>query len=277
MTAEQIPSVFVPVLVPMPDLVSYAALATEIETAMKSLTITSEVERGVAAEWLARAKEAVKTLHTKRREALKPLESDRDIINATFAAVSGPIERAEADLGKRIGAWTLAEQQRIRRENEEAERKRKAAAAEAERLAAQARRLAEEAERAKAVVAAPAQAETLEEFLLTTDAAEAAQPTVAQAVEAANEARREAGVAALQAVPQPMQAEPTRTVETSRGTIGTRQDWTWELLPGGEALVPREFLSLDQGKITRAVKGGRREIPGIRIYPKATVALRPGS
>jgi len=38
--------------------------------------------------------------------------------------------------------------------------------------------------------------------------------------------------------------------------------------------VPREFLQLDRGAITKAVKGGRRDIPGLRIFERKSMVER---
>lgn len=62
-------------------------------------------------------------------------------------------------------------------------------------------------------------------------------------------------------------------LRTEDGHVTTQTTvWTWELLNIDD--VPREYLQLDRGKITAAVRGqdGKREIAGLRIFEKKGMA-----
>lgn len=56
--------------------------------------------------------------------------------------------------------------------------------------------------------------------------------------------------------------------------ISTRENWKFRIT--NEALVPREFLSVDERKVAAAVKltKGNTQIPGIEVYREDTVVVR---
>ncbi|KKM90758.1 hypothetical protein LCGC14_1235470 [marine sediment metagenome] len=72
----------------------------------------------------------------------------------------------------------------------------------------------------------------------------------------------------------PVQAAvPTRTV-TDMGTAGQRKLWKWEVVDF--ALLPDDFKVPNPGLLTAAVRGGKREIPGVEIYEEAVLTVRAG-
>lgn len=56
------------------------------------------------------------------------------------------------------------------------------------------------------------------------------------------------------------------------GKLTKVKRWVWEL--EHEALVPREYLTLDEKKIDESVKQGIRNIPGIKILEKEEISMR---
>ena len=74
---------------------------------------------------------------------------------------------------------------------------------------------------------------------------------------------QEASVALQQA-----NAVAPRTVTTQTGQLRTRKDWKFEVVAPLD--VPRDYCSPDAAIIRAAVKGGEREIPGIRIWEETT-------
>lgn len=56
------------------------------------------------------------------------------------------------------------------------------------------------------------------------------------------------------------------------GKLTKVKRWAWEL--ENEALVPREYLTLDEKKIDESVKQGIRNIPGIKILEKEEISMR---
>jgi len=79
------------------------------------------------------------------------------------------------------------------------------------------------------------------------------------------------GVEPVQVEPQVVPKEDT-TTRTEAGTSHQRIHWTFEIVD--ESQIPREFLIPDERKIRQAVAMGRREIPGIKIFEKATTVFR---
>jgi exonuclease VII large subunit len=56
------------------------------------------------------------------------------------------------------------------------------------------------------------------------------------------------------------------------GKLTKVKRWVWEL--ENEALVPREYLTLDEKKIDEAVKQGIRNIPGVKVLEKEEISMR---
>lgn len=51
-----------------------------------------------------------------------------------------------------------------------------------------------------------------------------------------------------------------------------RTEWDFEITD--ESQVPREYLMVDESKIRRVVRAGIRNIPGVRVYERQTLAVR---
>lgn len=49
-------------------------------------------------------------------------------------------------------------------------------------------------------------------------------------------------------------------------TTKTRSQWTYDIIE--EGVIPREYLSVNLAAITRAVRAGVRDIPGVKIHQK---------
>lgn len=62
-----------------------------------------------------------------------------------------------------------------------------------------------------------------------------------------------------------------KAIETQK-VSGARRIWKFEVTHDGD--VPREFLSVDEIKIRKAIAGGLREIPGVRIFEDVSIAVR---
>jgi hypothetical protein len=70
-------------------------------------------------------------------------------------------------------------------------------------------------------------------------------------------------------VAEPIELEKPAPVETKVGNTHVRKDWTFEVID--EIKVPREYLMVDDGKISVRISQGIRDIPGLRIYQKETL------
>jgi len=60
------------------------------------------------------------------------------------------------------------------------------------------------------------------------------------------------------------QENKLRSVEIGTAKVSFRDNWTYEITNAAE--LPREYLCPDTAKINAAVKAGKREIPGLRIF-----------
>ena len=82
---------------------------------------------------------------------------------------------------------------------------------------------------------------------------------------------KEAGVEAPQVVTPVVPPTPTVT-RTDEGTASVIKTWSFEVEDLGK--VPREYLGLDDRKVNNAIRGGVRNIPGLRIFEKSQVRVR---
>ncbi len=74
-------------------------------------------------------------------------------------------------------------------------------------------------------------------------------------------------------VPPPVVAQtPPTTMTAKNGSATVRKVWDFEI--EDEMAIPREYLVPDPVKIRQAIKEGIREIKGIRIYQKETLAIK---
>jgi hypothetical protein len=64
---------------------------------------------------------------------------------------------------------------------------------------------------------------------------------------------------------------PVRKVSTTMGSMSAQVVWKWK--PIDLLLVPPEYLMLDSSKITKMVKAGLRNIPGILIYSEDSLRV----
>lgn len=70
----------------------------------------------------------------------------------------------------------------------------------------------------------------------------------------------------------PVEAAPViGKVASDMGTMSTIKVWKWE--PVNLSLIPPEYMMLDSAKITKVVKAGVRNIPGIRIFSEDAIRI----
>lgn len=68
-------------------------------------------------------------------------------------------------------------------------------------------------------------------------------------------------------------AMPVHRVETGTGSMTTRMMPQWEVTNLAE--VPIEYMIIDAVKVGKLVRAGMSQIPGIRIWYKESIAVRP--
>jgi hypothetical protein len=79
----------------------------------------------------------------------------------------------------------------------------------------------------------------------------------------------DAAAEALGTVPPP----PAPTVKTAFGSSTARRDWDFEVITLSQ--VPVEYLLINGPAVREAIRRGVRDIPGIRIYQKETLVVKP--
>lgn len=243
----------------------------------------------------------VKSINEKFKEETVPLEQADAIVRAKVLAYRREQERLRVAEQARLDAERAererqAEEQR-RREEAEARAAREAAARESARAEAEARaaerRRREQLDREAGELSqemAGLSSETLLDIRAGTDdrARAAAAGQELQARRAAREAQERAAAArqreedaraAEQAArDRPLPEAPRAVVasaaplRSASGRVAERKTWRGTVVD--KALVPREYLKVDQAAINAAVRAGARQIPGVLIEQVDELAVR---
>ena len=238
-------------------------LATIRERAGALTTIRSADQYEQAGELLKFVKGALRQIEEQRTSITKPMNDALRNANAQAKVAAAPFEEAERSI--KAAMITFAdEQERIRRE--EQRRLDEAARREREKLEAQAR----EAER-KAREEAEAKRRAADEAAAAGRAAEAAK-LAAQADRV--EAKAAAKVEDLEVRAASVVAPITRSEAPKVAGTATREEWLFEITD--PALVPREYLVIDESKIGKVVRALKSDtsIAGIRVYSRRVLAAR---
>lgn len=79
--------------------------------------------------------------------------------------------------------------------------------------------------------------------------------------------------------PEPVAApvaakEIARVVSSTTGRVAASANIVWRHDVTDAQAVPRQYLKVDDDAIKRAIAGGAREIPGVRIYEDVRTAIR---
>lgn len=177
--------------------------------------------------------------------------------DAAFRPILDALDESSRVLKRSLAAWReqvrLEQERREREEQARIERERRAAEearAKAEREAMEAAKVAAEAENSG----------NLEDQL----AAEELRIESEEKARAASEAVEAASNAAPIVAPPPASVA-SQTMRTASGaSVTLRKRWAFDVVDA--SAIPREFLVVDEVAIRRAITGGRRDIPGLRIY-----------
>lgn len=222
-----------------------AKVDPEIKTiiqAANELKVENDEQSQHAAKFLGDLKGELKRLEDMRKQLTTGLNDTLKKINNSFKLRSDPLKQADVIVKRKLGAY-MDEQRRIqeveaekaRAEQEEAEKK---AREEAEKAAAEAAKIKDETERKKAEEEAAKKAEEAEQIKNQEPEVEAA----------------------------------TTSVRTDAGLVSSKQVWTFEV--EDKSKVPEEFKIVDEKAVRKAVNGGERNIPGIKIFQKTEIATR---
>lgn len=226
-----------------------------------NLQITNQVQYESAASMLRTVKSMADTLEVARKKITKPLDDAKKAVMDLFRSPSDDLVKAEADIKRKMIAYSN-EQERIRREQEEKLR-REAAAEEARQ-----RKIKEDQERAWREKEEKARKEA--EELAAAGREEDARKAREVADMAAEKAKERAQQAQEVSVQAPIVAP---TVEKLKG-ISMMKNWKARVVNVDE--VPRTYMTVNEqalDKIAKATKGSLT-IPGVEFYSEDVLASR---
>lgn len=183
-----------------------------------------------------------KKVEDKRKEMIAPLLERQREINEYAKQLTEPLVEAESHLKKQLIAWD----QKLESERQ-AELKRIALEAEKKRKEAEEKAKKEREE-----------AEALEMFGQKDDAVRSNLVAQAESERRSVEIDRE------------VRKEEKAVLENK--VSGIRTIWKYEIHE--ESKIPKEFWMVNEAAISKAVKSGIREIPGVRIYEEKTMGVR---
>ena len=69
-----------------------------------------------------------------------------------------------------------------------------------------------------------------------------------------------------------LESAPVAEVQKTTGTLTITKRWSYEVIDS--LVVPKEYLTVDEVKIGKAVREGVREIKGVKIYEKEVTSTR---
>ena len=251
---------------PQDDTAPLKAEANDLMTAARSIVVKTPEDYSRAGAFFATIKSKIKEVDVARTARVKPLNDTVKLINADFKAIS---DQLEAVL-KVVEAPMLTfkrEEERQRREAEEAARKeRERLEREARERAEAERRRLEEIRLEQERLAAQAQAiQNPFQKLLAEKQLEATKQAEAEAVQNTTDALREAAMVTVVA-DAPVKAT----------AAGTRCNTNWKFRVVDAALIPREFMQPNEqllGQIARTQKESAK-IPGVEFFPEMKIGGR---
>lgn len=219
------------------DVVDLQNNSKGVITRAMSMTVASSDEMDVASTALSEIAQSNKKAEMMRKFFVEPFNSKVKDINAFFKDMKAPADEAEAHLRKQIGSFTLAERKREEEEQAEADRIEREKRAERDRIQAEADAKKEEE---------GGEEETAGESEPTPEPTPEPEPVVAPTV-----------------VP---------SAKVSSGRVATKMVWKHRVIDISK--MPSEYLLPNSAELTKAVRGGVREIEGVEIYQDAEVMVK---
>ena len=217
------------------DITMYVAPAKSIVVSDKETQVLAMTSAKDVVSWKKKVEE-------KRKELIAPLLERQREINDYAKQLTEPLLGAETHLKRQLIEWDKkleaerqAELKRIQIEREQKEREAREAAAKAKEEAEAMALFGPTSESTRAGLVAEAEAERVTTHI-------------------AKEARKE-----------------EKAVMENK-VSGIRVVWKFEVTDPSK--VPTEFLIVDESAIGKAVRGGVREIAGVRIFEEKTMGVR---
>lgn len=252
-----------------------AGLQLEVENLADQaalIEVVDDATQGVATDFLVDVKKLTKKTEESKEAAYRPLKDALDEITNQYNPILKNLKNLEQSIKTNISGYLTikAEQERQRIAAE-----RKALEEEALRLAGEMMDAASE-QAGRAADAALAKAAELEAKGLHDLAAKfrrLAENRQAELAAKANEGADKALEEARKAAERKANERPNLAVKTESGSqsFATKR-WDFEVMD--PAQLPRQYLKVDEQAIRQAVRDGKREIPGVRIFEAMGVSVR---
>lgn len=281
------------------ELTEFDALLADVQiflAPIKDVKVVNAESSTTALTAAKRVKELKKILETKRDDMVRPLNDRVDAINAYCKKIRVPLDAAESALKRAVTTYDqeqevirqaelrrleeerLAKERAIeeeRRKKEEADRK--AREKEEKRIAAELKAKAElerqEREEAEAMFGKATAADKKKDDEVIAAMVAQADAERKERHDAAERAKAEESARLMREKEERdrVNREHVRAVEEQR-VKNIKKLWKFDILDA--QAVPRQYLMVDDRLIREAISIGAREIPGVRIFQEAVLAVR---
>lgn len=266
---------------------------------IRGISVTTASENAVAAGTLKTVKQMMKEIESRRVGATKPMNDRVSQINEYAKTIAAPLRDAETWIKASMQGFAIADESRRAEEQRRVLEERERAEAVARRVEqealVEAKKKRDEEERAlkaqqdaerkfladkqreeqdRVVVFGMDPAQAKEQADLQRKLVEKEHQEERRRIEAEAEARIQAELARAEreSIQRDLKAqEEQRRIEDSRPK-NTRQVARYEITDPLE--VPHEYWMIDDKKLAAVVRGGVREIPGVKIWVETQIVAR---
>lgn len=201
---------------------------------INAMPVLTRSDFDTASEWLKKVVTVEKELKAKEKEKIAPLKEDIDAIKSVFKKPLELLANAQQIARDKLNAYLTAE-----------------------RLIEEERMRKEQIEKQKAA----------EKELRKLDRADAKadkyDEATAAAIRESNQDKREEIIAAA--------AKPMKINQSGEHST-VRLIWDFEVMDMKK--IPVEFLEVNNAAVRAAIKAGRRDIEGLKIYQKPSIAIK---
>jgi len=222
----------------------------------KTLVIKTKEQMTGATEYLANIVARKKRIEVIRISYTQPLNETLRNINADFKKASAPLEESEGIVKSKMIEYRRVESERIevkRKKEEEKQRKQ------------------DEIRRKKERRQAEKEAKIAEKKLAKENLSKKKAADAQKIIDDEKQAKQdELDKQGEEFVPE-VDIKQENTVHSESGAARMRKVWKFEI--ENEKQIPKAYLTVDEVKIRKAIKGGVREIAGVRIYEDEQVGI----
>jgi hypothetical protein len=243
-----------------------------IVAAARGLTITDDKGYNLADAFLAKIRTARKSdVFTRLRKIIDPIRAGLDELYAVERGIKEPLDEAEKQVKSKMRAWQLAEQERVRKEEEarrrkqeELDRQERIRQREIERLEREKQEAEERAQQARTRAARLAAQQQADELQRQQD----------EAAETQRKADALAAAVVVAPIAQPVKAASSIVRKTSKVRV---TDIVKLAEAVGKGLIPETMIQIDQVQLNLMFKNNREwvsEWPGVEVYEDVEIAGR---